>query len=247
MNYLDFFIIYLACGSPFGVYYFFNSRKQIKLAWLYSIAVVFVWIPYAFQLLHEKVTNKLQTKTIDFEQIEKLQKEFENFLPVDKSIISLFELREVIERYSELTQIKSASNGIPAKHEKEIFKLHGNKNVEISAQCLNRRNRQRLLFHQNLAREDFLKTVKILSKTNSEQKKLGRLSLEFVKILNDEETQTSLEKLFTTTPQTFKTSFVNILEKDLLWKQDQPKPSNAKPISMPLQTLTVTVNARKKD
>ncbi len=255
MKFSDLIIIYLACGSPFGVYYFFNSRNFEKFSWLKAILLVFVWIPYALGLLHRYITEKLIAKVpasaFEFDtdkkiSLVKLQRKFEDFLPADKAIISRFELRETIERYSELTQIKAKSHGPPATHEYEIFKINGNKNVEISALCLNRRNRRRLLFHQKTAREDFLKALKLLTKANFDPEKLKELSQKFVEMLNDEMARTAVIEMFSSLLQNAEESSVRNLEKEL-WKALEQKHTNENQILIPMQTLTVTANAQEKD
>ncbi len=244
MNYTDLIIIYLAGGSPFGVYYFFNSNGNKKLVWLKSVLIIFVWIPYAFQLLYSNVTSKLNnSKLSDISNqqntlrnnLAKLQRGFEDYLPTNKAEMSLFELREIIERYSELTTIQSELNGKPANHEKEIFRINGNNEIEISAICLNRRNHKRLLSHQTQAKSDFLKSLRILFNSTKDVKKLGEHSIEFVKLLNEDEALISVFELYKEFSQTLQESNVSNSEKDL-WTTQEPKQSNTKQISIRLQT-----------
>src|SRR5688572_2946946 len=89
MNPNDFLIIYLACGAPFGVYYFFDKRNALpsNRLWLKTFLMVFFWIPFALKML---VINKKRTKglkrvfaeqsVLDFDSDDKIfsiQKEFE--------------------------------------------------------------------------------------------------------------------------------------------------------------------------
>ncbi len=248
MNYLDLLIIYLACGSPFGVYYYFNNRQYRSNTLIKSLTVTFVWIPYSLKLLHTKITDKLNN--IDDSdatvRLFVLQKNFENVLPSNESEISLFEFREIIERYKELTLISLENNGTPAKHEKEIYRIYDKQNVELSAICLNRRNHNRLLIHQIQARKDFLKTIKTLLKTKFERKKLGNQSLEFVRILNDEAAYTSIRALIDKSWQIDDPHAVTHLEKET-WTIEPPQRSKEKSISMPLQRLPMRVDNVKKD
>ncbi|MGI8669995.1 MAG: hypothetical protein ACR2J3_09160 [Aridibacter sp.] len=230
MNLQDIAIIYLACGSPFGVYYFLNKRQSGNNILLKSLLLTIFWIPFAFRLLNTKVTKKLKNNHLISRKEKKLfemQKYFENFLPNDSKNISLFELRETVERYSGLTYVISGNNQNPASHEKEIFKFNGNKNIEISALCLNRRNRKKLNSHQTQAREDFLNLLKILFASDSEQQKLGKHTLEFVKLLNDEKALVEIKRLINEVSQSFEESHVLQMEKDLWTSQKQ---KNAKQI-----------------
>ncbi len=62
-----------------------------------------------------------------------------------------------------------------------------------------------------------------MSELSSDKKKLGNLSFEFVKLLNDIEADNALEKIFTTASQTDKDFAVKHLEKDL-WNPEIQKP-----------------------
>lgn len=256
MNLLDLFIIYLACGSPFGVYYLLNKKHAENNVYLKSLLITFFWIPFAIRLLQRKVTNKLimnqfySTREI---KLFELQKYFENFLPKDSKNISLFELRETVERYSGLTYAISRNNRKPAPYEKEIFMFNNNKTPEISALCLNRRNRRKLKSHQTQARGDFLILLKILFQSSFEYKKLGIHSLElgihsleFVKLLNDEMCLIEIKKLISEFSQSFEESHVIHLEEDL-WKPQEQKQNTAQKIPLTLTTLTAMNNSRKKD
>jgi hypothetical protein len=50
MNLIDFFIIYLACGAPFGVYYFLQHRGGLdsRLLWLKRCSTLFFGCPLLF-------------------------------------------------------------------------------------------------------------------------------------------------------------------------------------------------------
>lgn len=246
MNILDLIIIYLSCGSPFGVYHFIYKKHNNRTAWLESLLVVLFWIPFAIYLLHTKITNKLNNENNlnNLEEISSIQKEFEDYLPTNNYQISLFELREVLERYKELTLVSSKMNGQPAKHEFEFFKINGTKNLEVPALCLHRRNHKKLLYHQNQARKDFLKTIEFLLEKNAGNKKLGKISLGFAKILNDENAYLTLTKILDNLSQTLAKSNVKVREKDLWKRQEQSK---EKEIAIPLQTVTVTPSVHKKD
>ena len=104
MSLTDFIIIYLACGTPFGVYHFIDNRKS-NSHWLKSLLTVFVWIPYALRLLREKFTghfsqlNSGKTKNPSLENevtLEKTKKELERLLIKEIKRFSTFEFRETI-------------------------------------------------------------------------------------------------------------------------------------------------------
>ena len=259
MNQSDLTIIYLACGAPFGVYYFLQNRrlKQKKIFWTYTTFAFILWFPFAVYLLWNKLSvDRSQLLTVNEERsIFSIKKQIEAILPHTNSQISIYNLRETFERYVGLTRAIYAENNKSTDAEKEIFRISVNSNVELAATCQHRRNRKRLFFHQTLARQDFLQTIAELSELNSNKKKLGKLSLEFVKLLKDFEAQEKLEKIFTNASQfeekfannsqTNKNSAVKYLEKDL-WNSEIQKPPPVNPISTRLQTMSAT-NSPGKD
>ena len=262
MKLSDIFIIYLSCGAPFGVYFFLHNRTKLNSAalWLNSFLTTIVWFPYAFQFLHGFVTKRFgeyrfanRTKSDSFQKqrIEEIEKEFSNILYQTNTDISLFDFRETIKRYVGLTiadQISTQSSEI-GNNEKELFRVTNDKNVEISAKCLNRRNRSKLKFHQTLAREDFLRLFNKLNSCLHQPEKFRRLAIEFVKLLKDVEAQNVLHKIFEKSLQIDNVLIVNKVENDV-WKSKQKQPVPAKKIPLNLPALSATasaMNTRQKD
>ena len=235
MNLTDYLIIYLACGAPFGVYYFLQNRTKSGSSklWLNTLITFAFWIPIAFRLLCEnKILNKsINLKfdaalTLDATQEKKLnliQKQFENFLQKSSLKISIYEFRETIDRYIGLTLANQSHSEKVSITDKEFFRISENKNIELAAICLYRRNQKRLSFHHIQARQDFLHFINELSEFSEHKKIVGNLAVEFVKILNDLEANTLLEKMFMKTSQTDKYFVVKQLEKDL-WNTEIHKP-----------------------
>lgn len=250
MNLTDFLIIYLACGAPFGVYYFLQNRrrKQSNLFWIKTIFAFVLWLPFALQLLFEKFnSDHSQFLAISKERsIFSTQKRIEAILLETDSRISIYNFREIFERYIGLTLGIRNENDKPGDAEKEIFRISKNFNIELAAICQHRRNRKRLFFHHTLARQDFLSIIAKMSESISDKKNIGNLSVEFVKLLNDSEAENALEKIFASVSQTAKDSAVKYLEKDL-WNPERQKPLPINPISTRFQTMTATTNLRSKD
>lgn len=273
MNILDLFIIYLACGSPFGAFYYFKYRRPKNFRFLKSLMISFVWIPYAVKLFHTEFTKKLNRRKF-FKKAEKSEKEeiseltriqnlFETLALGDgNGKLSLFEVREIIDRYAGLSRSMKFSKAEPARCEKEFFEISGAKNTEVAMICLNRRNRRKLNFHHTQAREDFLKLFEILLQRGGATKNVSRDALEFVRILGDVEAFTqinqSIEKFAvigkvgeTDNPAQIskdsEKSFERQLEESDLWtRQKHSKKEQVKTLS--LQTLTATTTAvYKKD
>lgn len=252
MNQTDFAIIYLACGAPFGVYFFLQNRRSEKvyLLWIRTILTFVVWLPFAILLLLKKFRlDKKQFFSVnDEKRIFSIQKQIEEILVEKDSQISIYSFREIFERYIGLTAANYDQNNVTGA-EKEIFRISGSSNTELAAICYYRRNRKRLSFHHTLARQDFLKFTAQLFEMSSDQKKFAKLSIEFVKLLNDSEAENKLGELFRNDSQTEKGFAVNPLEKDV-WNPETHKPlpiNPISPISTQLQTMSLTTNLRAKD
>jgi hypothetical protein len=212
MSLIDFTILYFACGSPFAVYYFLQNHD-----WLKSIIIWMLWIPYSFLLLQRKVTSKLNfDKNIASDsEIEVIQKEIEQIVFENNTKLSIFEFREIFERYVGLTLSKK-QNQI-GENETEIFRVAKRENIKLGAICLHRRNQFKLKYHQTLARRDFLK---IINELNS--KKLQLSSLKLFRILADDEAEKTLN--------------VNKSRLDL-WNTNQPNFTRKLPLT--LQTSAI--------
>lgn len=255
MNLTDFFVIYLACGAPFGVYYFLKNRTQsdLKLLGLKTLLNFLFWIPLAIFFVRQ--INLLKIVSTNFDKISEadanreknitfVQKEIEKILLKSDTPISIYEFRETIERYIGLTLAELNDDKVIAEHEREIFRIAPTKNIERGSICLNRRNRKRLSFHQTEARRDFLQLTERILKGSFEKVELRLWSLELAELANDLEANTELEKIFARSLQTGERHNVKNSEKDL-WKPEIQKPLPAKQISH-LQAMNTTVNLRRK-
>jgi hypothetical protein len=257
MNLIDLLIIYLACGAPFGVYYFLNNRTLTDTRLLeFKTSLVFLfWMPFALILLTRNVKFRLpvldfgETHLVDSPQekdIAPVQKEMEKILLASNLEISIYEFRETVGRYAGLTLAAQIDAAKISEHEREVFRVSEKNNTELGSICLNRRNRKRLFFHQNEARRDFLYLIGQLFEFNSGEPKLEFLSIKFVRLLKDTEAENNLEKIFAHSKQTQTRLSVKKSEKDL-WKPEKHRPSPTQPISPRLQTLNQTMNLRRKD
>lgn len=258
MNLRDLIIIYLACGAPFGVYYLLQNRNlsETKFLWLKSLSRFVFWIPFALHLVARKsFFTKLYTNSFDkpsvsdakkeFE-IERIKKFFENLMLKKDFALSIYEFREIFDRYVGLTIEIQKDNNEVSSTEKEIFRITNHTNKNIAEICLNRRNRRRLSFHQKLARQDFLEVFDKFITIFSETQTLFDESFNLIQLLNDFEAQYKLEKLLKKTLQSPQKLFVNNLEKEL-WKSEKQNPLPANQISSNMQIISVMRNLSKKD
>jgi len=256
INTIDLLTIYLACGAPFGVYYFLKNRasNSLRILWLKSFLNFLFWIPLALSVLRQNlnfkdyVTGFDQTSATDAVQennISLIQKKLERILLKSRLSISVYGFRETIERYVGLTLAEKTGGKKIAEHEKEIFRISLLKNVESGSVCLHRRNRKRLLFHQIAAREDFLHLVRQLSKSGLDGNELKHLSIALTELTKDFEARDKLEKMFAGSMQTDERAHVKKVEKDL-WK---PEIRNSQParLTSNSQAVKATMNLRRKD
>jgi len=258
MNLTDFIIIYLACGAPFGVYYFLQSRNKTEspIIWLKIFLTFFFWIPFALLfvrqfLFSKKVLHPNYHSTSVFEakdngNIYLIQKEIEKKISESRLKVSLFEFRETLERYVGLTLANQEASTKVSERGKEIFRIAENSNVELAANCLHRRNRKLLAFHQTEARKDFLQMIGKLSDSMTDKKNLENLAIGFVRLLKDKQAEKNLEKIFAANLQTDIPPSVLHLEKDL-WNPQEHKLLHAQPNSTHFQAIRATTALRRKD
>jgi hypothetical protein len=258
MNPIDLFIIYLACGAPFGVYCYFKDRSQNTApALLLKTTLNFLfWIPSAFFFFHKNInlksyfdrSNETLPADENYEKsISPIQKKIEAVLIKKNFEINIFESREVIGRYVGLTV--AARRASTTSCEAEIFRLSPMGNSKLGSICLERRNQRRLHLHQTEARKDFIYLITRLLKCNlndSEKYVTRQSAIELVKILNDIKAQNEIEKTLVDSPQTGNRTSVTKSEKDLC-KPEIRKPSTTVQASIPFQPLSATISLRKKD
>jgi len=257
MNPIDIFIIYLACGAPFAVYYFLHNPAQVRpgLLWLKTIFVFFLWMPFAVSLLRQNKNLKIASlrfaktaaaKTERTEILHSIQKQIEKILLESDLKISIYEFREILERYVWLTLANQNAAAQTVRREAEIYLVAQTKNVELASICFNRRNRKRLSFHQTEARKDFLRLIEKLSEVVSDPNKLADSSRKIVQILNDWEAREQFENNFAARQTDWRQS-VKQSEKDL-WKPEEiRKPQPAKSVPIYLPSIGATTNLHRKD
>jgi hypothetical protein len=239
MKLSDFIIIYLACGAPFAVFYFLQHRREKNslLVYLKTLCLVFVWIPYAIWLLHESVTKYLlkreAVKNSAVGTLENFEKGFSKFVFETDGEISVFDFREVFERYTGLTLAKNSAESIPPKSSEEIFRVALRQNIKLGAQCLHRRNLKRIESHQDGARHDFVNLVFDLKQIVPETEELGKLSFELVKFLNDDQAAEDLRKVYAWNLQNETACPVGQTGEDL-WTTGEHKQSTANRVPLHL-------------
>jgi hypothetical protein len=250
MNLVDLLIIYLTCGAPFGVYYFFQTRNysaSLKLIFQ-SILIALFWIPYAIQLLHSFVTKRFRSNEFAENNqmdsaINEIERKFAQILHEENSEISVYEFRETFERYQGLT--KAASTEV-FETDAELYHITNHENKNLASEILSRRNRSRLNAHHILARKDFLRMIEKIDSTFSAKKKIRTLAFDFVKILNDVEAQKQLHKIFENPTQSDNGFTVNEMENEV-WNPNETKQLPTPRKALNFRTISATATMLKRD
>ncbi len=259
MNLRDLFIIYLACGAPFGVYYFLQNRhaSEPKLLFFKSLLRFVFWIPFAFQMVARtsfltNLYNNSFDKSAEADAkkelaIEEIRKFFENNFTLHEFSFSIFEFREIFERYVGLSLEALAENEEISPAETEIFRITNHSNKKLAEICLNRRNRKRLSFHQKLARRDFFEILDKFIERSDNRHNLFESVAKLAALLGDVEAQKLTGELSKESLQT--EALRNVKNTgDESWSTDKHKPLTDNKISTNLQVLTTaTANLSNKD
>jgi hypothetical protein len=227
MNFYDIFIIYLACGAPFGVYYFVNHRKHHPHAFFKTILISLFWIPFAIGLWQRYVTKKLpnpvfsKKEILREEEILETKLHLENIFIKNNSGIPIFELKEIFDRYIGLTESALNQDDLNESNP-EFFEIAGHEKSNLAAKCYQRRNRKLLFFHHTLAGQDFLKTISEFVSRFPNEAEIENTSLKLVGLLNDKTTEKNLKSLFSGKKQSREEIRVPKPEKELWINDRQP-------------------------
>ncbi len=182
MHWSDLLIIYLSCGAPFGAYHFLQNRGKTPVLGLFprSLAVLLLWIPFAYLLWRKNVAKRLTGKeffspnpeiSLLEQQISVLQEQIlQAFVELNSKNglgLRFFAFRDVLQRYTGLTLALKANESMVGENDLEIFRIAGRKKKELplAGKCLAKRNSMRLKSHQSKSREDFLGYLAKLSET----------------------------------------------------------------------------------
>ncbi len=245
MKPIDFIILYLAAGAPFGVLHYFELRasEDFKNLFLRAILAAVFWLPLSLNFFRKKLLLNLRQSTDQNEsqaiedsnerKINKIQKAIERKLKINDPNISIYEFREAADRYIGLTIANQNVNNITSDCDlgNEIFNISRTGDSFLSNVCLQRRNRARLSFHQINARNEFLTYLDTNFVDSDEFADLAELFAELALILNDEAVD-EVRNLqhFSEAEQNMVEVSVTGMESEI-WKTERQKQSTAEQIS----------------
>lgn len=217
MSITDLMIIYLACGSPFGVYYFTSLRDDPSPSSILIVLFRFlVWPVSMIALLRMSLFSATESvEAILDKKISNIRTELEDIAFSGAAASSIFDLREIFSRYTGLTRELKVNGSM--KPMNEILVISGHENQALAAACLNRRNRERLMFHQTQARNDFVDLVSNLANGSPKGDRIAGLAMALAELLNDPKSAEDLSVLLSSSGQELKGTDFSDLQKDV-WK-----------------------------
>ena len=261
MNLLEFSIVYLTCGAPVGVYYFFQQRensffqqKPFKL-WLKCLLITFFWLPFALKLLLSGIEKRLhKNKFAEINRADSLLNDkFHNFeqslskiITKKTTEISIFDFRETFQRYVGLT-LENTHKPIFDKNESnDIFQISNHENPKLATICLARRNRLQFERHQTIARKDFLGMLEKLNLESAAKENLSALVFEFANLINDVELTAGLQQIFADSQQTNNSFTVKKMENEK-WNPNEYKQFPTPKPNLNLSAISATTMMSKPD
>jgi hypothetical protein len=179
-------------------------------------------------------------------EIEEIKKGFENIFAKKTFSFSIYEFREIFDRYVGLSVEVQAETGEIQPAETEIFRVTNHNNKKLAEICLNRRNRKRLTFHQKLARRDFFEILYKLIEHSEQPQNLFDKASRLAALVKDSEALKTIENQSQESLQTGRPQDVRNSGEEI-WKSDKHKPQTDNKISTNLQALTATANLSNKD
>ena len=181
---LNLIIIYMACGSPFGMYRIANVRRLPLPRFAATIGAHFIlWPVFAAAILRRSLSEASAAKTDLEREIAALRSEIEAIAFAGSVTVSVFAFREVFTRYTGLTM--ALNNGAAAKVPPELLEIAKGAHPELARACLDRRNRGRLLFHQKRAQIEFAEMISVLTRSHLQRQAILDLALRLDRLLYD--------------------------------------------------------------
>ena len=185
MKFTDLLIIYFAAGAPFGVYQITTVRqsKNIK-AWLKIFLRICLWPVYAVLALADWSSEIRLSDESDLDRhIDSIRIEMEGLVFANDPISSIFDFREILQRYAGLSEAANVSADV--KSSNDIFALSGSDNNDLASACLTRKNQRKLSFHQSLARSEFVDMISEIAGIEPGRIRILELAVELANCVSD--------------------------------------------------------------
>ena len=214
MNATDLIIIYLACGSPFGVYQITKWQEGQSAGSLAKTLMSFLlWPMFAVTLLVNRL-NRDRPEEAANGRVEDIRSAIERIAFSEGSTAALFDFREVYYRFTGL--FEAANTKIAKKPSSELFEVSGHHNKDLASRCLARRNREKLAYHQTLARNEFVDLISELANRQPGGSEITELALELADHLRDDDTSADLTAILSVQVRSTSPGITDLEEE--LWK-----------------------------
>jgi hypothetical protein len=164
MHFAEFIIVYLAYGAPFGVYEVTCSRRKLALGDIHRIAAKFIFWPVVlgFWIRRWLIVGYKYTGAALDNEINVIRQNLESLaFGDDSAAAAVLQFREVFNRYTGLILMTSPKRPFQKKYPVLELSVQGSPKVAIA--CIERLDRQRIVFHQQRARREFLEFIGRLS------------------------------------------------------------------------------------
>ncbi len=204
MTIIEIVIIYLALGTPLGVYKFASlPDKFTGLSLLRTTFAYFAWPAAAPRLAYRiAVANFDQSLN---QKVERIRESIESLAFAGATSAEIFEFREIFYRYAGLTEAGNAVIG--TDHIANLAEIGAITDPAIAARCAARRNQSKINAYQMGSREDLITLVRSINHRDPE---IPGLALDLAVMLNDTATAEQLHELLTS-PITHETHRVTSL------------------------------------
>ncbi len=200
MRLAEVLIIYFSFALPLWVYYVLNNHRRLNVSSLIgkSIFVLLFWFLWIGSIL-KQVIRDTRAVSVNEKKLLLLRNQIHVLLRsvratgiINKpknSVFSLLKLRQLVDRYIDLTISKQES--LRWEIGSELMRISSHPNPEIGSRCLQRRNHLRIKTRQNQVTQDML----TLLKNTTCDMRILELILQIARELNDYETIKALDRI----------------------------------------------------
>lgn len=185
MKLTDLLIIYFACGAPFGVYQVTTAQNAVDIKTALQIALRIIgWPVFAILILIEWFSDGSNVADVNVHcRIDEIRLEIEGLVFENDAVSSIFDFREILNRYVGLSQ--AATAGISSNAANELLDLSGSEHKDLAAACLARKNQRRLSFQHSLVRNEFVDMISEFAEGGEKRVRIVALAVELADRVND--------------------------------------------------------------
>lgn len=183
LMFLDLTVVYFAFGAPVGVYQIARTRRRSARSAAVAFLHFALWPLAAAASLSRAVVPERRTRErLLEEKADVIRREIENVVSDSQWLL---EFRDAFARYTGLAIALIGTRGERAAN--ELFAVAGQKNEELAARCLDRRNRRRLEFHLLQARNEFADMISAMAATHPDGDTIAELGNRLANVIDSSE------------------------------------------------------------